>query len=83
MDPALDVPTRVRRLVAEESWAQLPAVKPESRLADDLAMDSLDIVALTLAVEKEFDLQIPDEDAQRLLTVQDVVAYVEGRLTAV
>jgi len=50
-------------------------------LRDDLGLDSMETIELLFRIEEAFDLQIPDEDLQRLVTVADVVKYVEGRLT--
>ena len=55
-------------------------LKPEHRLVDDLGADSLDIVELTMAIEDEFDLYIPDEDAEKWVTIGDVYEYIEDRV---
>ena len=54
-------------------------VKPEASFIDDLGADSLDIVELVMAMEEEFDIEIPDEDAEKLKTVQDVTKYLETK----
>ncbi len=54
-------------------------VKPESSFIDDLGADSLDIVELVMAMEEEFEIEIPDEDAEKLRTVQDVMKYLETK----
>lgn len=51
--------------------------KPESNFTDDLGMDSLDVVELTMGCEEEFNIEIPDEAALRILTVRDMIAYLE------
>jgi acyl carrier protein len=54
-------------------------VKPESSFIDDLGADSLDIVELVMAMEEEFEIEIPDEDAEKLRTVQDVMKYLQTK----
>lgn len=55
-------------------------ITPESNFADDLEADSLDIVEMLMLLEEKYDIQIPEETAEKLKTVQDVVQYVEARL---
>ncbi len=52
-------------------------VKPESKFVDDLGADSLDVVELVMALEEKFEIEIPDEEAEKIQTVGDVVAYIE------
>ena len=54
-------------------------VKSEASFIDDLGADSLDIVELVMAMEEEFDIEIPDEDAENLKTVNDVMGYLKGK----
>ena len=54
-------------------------VTPEASFLEDLGADSLDIVELVMALEEEYELEISDEDAEGIKTVQDVVSYIEGR----
>lgn len=53
-------------------------VKPEATFVEDLAADSLDIVELVMSIEEEFDLQIADEDAEHIVTVNDVITYIKN-----
>jgi acyl carrier protein len=53
-------------------------VKPESRFIEDLGADSLDIVELIMAMEEEFETEIPDEEAEKILTVSDTIEYVKA-----
>jgi acyl carrier protein len=55
-------------------------VKPDNAFIDDLGMDSLDIVDFVMLIEKEFDVEIPDEDAERISTVQDAIDYLVDHL---
>ena len=55
-------------------------IKPEASFIDDLGADSLDIVELVMAMEEEFDIEIPDDDAEKIQTIGDALAYVKTRL---
>ena len=55
-------------------------VTPEARFTDDLGADSLDTVELVMALEEEFKCEIPDEDAEKIQTVQDAVSYIDSKL---
>lgn len=68
---------RVREVLADQLGLEENEIKPESRLKDDLGADSLDMVELIMAMEEEFDVEIPDEEAQSIRTVEDAVNYVE------
>jgi len=68
---------RVREVVAEKLDVPVDDVKLASRFVEDLRADSLDQVELIMALEDEYDITIPDEDAQKLVTVQDAVTYID------
>ena len=70
---------KVRDIIAKQLDLDPESIKPESSLVDDLKADSLDVVEFIMDLEKEFDLEIPDEDLPKVATVQDVVAYIEAR----
>ena len=70
---------KVLKIIEEQLGVDAERVKPESSCIDDLGADSLDIVELVMAMEEEFDIEIPDEDAEKLRTVQDVTKYLEGK----
>lgn len=74
-----DIKSRVIRIVANQLGIDENNVKPESSFIDDLGADSLDTVELVMAIEEEFDIEIPDDSAEKIKTVQDVVSYVESR----
>ena len=64
----------------EQLKAKEDALKPEARFIEDLGADSLDTVELVMALEEEFGVEIPDEDAERILTVGKLVDYLEQKL---
>ncbi|PZT49083.1 acyl carrier protein [Helicobacter valdiviensis] len=67
----------VKAVVVEQLNVNEGEVKPESKFVDDLGADSLDVVELVMALEEKFEIEIPDEDAEKIATVGDVVAYIE------
>lgn len=68
---------RVQEVLADQLGLEENEIKPESKLKEDLGADSLDMVELIMAMEEEFDVEIPDEEAQNIRTVADAVNYVE------
>ena len=68
---------KVRDIVVEQLGSEADEVTLESTFIDDLGADSLDIVELIMAFEEEFNVEIPDEAAEKIKTVQDVVDYIE------
>ena len=75
-----DTLDRVINIVVEELAIDKEEVTAEASFIDDLGADSLDVVELIMAFEEEFDLEIPDEDAENIGTVQDAVDYIEDNL---
>lgn len=71
------IETRVIKVIAEQLSVDEEQVKPEAHFADDLSADSLDLVELVMSLEKEFDCEIPDEEAEKLVTVQAAIDYVK------
>jgi acyl carrier protein len=69
---------KVQEKVAEQLGVDVDEVSLESSFIDDLGADSLDIVELLMALEEEFDIEIPDEEAEKLSTVGDVVDYIKN-----
>ena len=69
---------KVKEVIIEQLAAEDDAVKLETSFIDDLGADSLDIVELIMALEEEFDLQIPDSEAEKIMTVGDVVEYIKN-----
>ena len=75
-----DVLERVKNIIVEELAVDPEEVTLEASFIDDLGADSLDVVELVMAFEEEFDIEIPDEDAEGIGTVQDTVDYIEENL---
>jgi acyl carrier protein len=70
---------RVKEIIAEQLGVSKEEVMPEASFIDDLGADSLDIVELVMAMEEEFDIEIPDEDAEKIQTIGDAITYVRER----
>ena len=71
-----NIEERVIKMVAEQLGVKEEDVKTSSSFVDDLGADSLDTVELNMALEEEFDAEIPDEDAEKIATVQDAISYI-------
>jgi len=71
---------KVREIIIEQLGVQESAVTMEASFIDDLGADSLDIVELIMALEEEFDIEIPDSDAEKVITVGDVVDYIANNV---
>jgi acyl carrier protein len=69
---------KIQNIISEQLGVDVEEVAMESSFIDDLGADSLDIVELIMALETEFDLEIPDEDAEKIATVGDVVEYIKA-----
>lgn len=72
---------KVRDLIVDTLDVKADAIKPDSSFIEDLAADSLDVVELVMALEKEFGIEIPDDDAEKIATVQDAVDYIQTHKT--
>ena len=73
------VQDRVKEIIVEQLGVNQEQVKPEAKFIEDLGADSLDTVELVMAFEEEFGAEIPDEDAEKLQSVGDVIKYIEER----
>jgi len=69
---------RVTKLVCEQLGVKEDEVSPEASFVEDLAADSLDTVELVMALEEEFETEIPDEEAEKITTVKEAVDYIEA-----
>ncbi len=75
----MSVLEKIRDIVSEQLDVDPKDIKPESAFVDDLGADSLDLTELIMAMEDEFELEIDDEEAQNLRTVDDAIKYIESR----
>ncbi len=75
-----NIEQRVMKIVAEQLGVSEAEVKTESSFVDDLGADSLDTVELVMALEEEFDCEIPDEEAEKITTVKQAVDYINAHL---
>lgn len=73
---------RVKKIVIDQLSVEPETVKPEASFANDLGADSLDTVELVMALEEEFDIEIPDEAAENIATVQAAVDYIQDKVAA-
>ncbi len=71
-----DIAARVKEIIANELGVESEKVTDEASFVDDLGADSLDTVELVMAFEEEFEIEIPDEDAERMQTVGDAIKYL-------
>jgi len=71
---------RVRSLIADQLGVGEEEIKAESRFIEDLGADSLDIVELIMAMEEEFETEIPDEEAEKIQTVGDTIDYIKAHM---
>ncbi|MCL4466595.1 MAG: acyl carrier protein [Chloroflexi bacterium] len=72
-----DVYERLRKIVAEQLGVDEEQIVPEASFVEDLNADSLDLVDLIMTLEEQFGMEIPDEDAEKIATVQDAMNYIE------
>ena len=75
-----EVQQKLKEIVMDRLNADEDQIKPEASFVEDLGADSLDIVELIMGIEEEFDIEIPDEDAEKLTTVGEAMAYVKTKL---
>ncbi|HPZ81394.1 MAG TPA: acyl carrier protein [Candidatus Atribacteria bacterium] len=76
----MDVFSKVKEIVVDQLGVDEDDVSLDASFIDDLGADSLDIVELIMAFEEEFDIEIPDDDAERITTVGEAVEYIESRV---
>jgi len=75
-----DHASKIKAIIVNELGVEHEKLTPEASFIEDLGADSLDIVELVMEFEKEFNLDIPDEDAEKLRTVGDAIAYLEAKV---
>ncbi len=77
-----DIAAEVKRIIKEQLDVDEAQIKPEATFVDDLGADSLGLVELVLSFEESFKIDIPDEDTEKILTVQDAIDYIEKHAKA-
>ncbi len=77
------VEEKVTQIIVDQLGVEASEVVPEASFVDDLGADSLDQVELIMAFEEDFDLEIPDDDAGKIVTVQDAIAYIQKNAKSV
>lgn len=74
----MNVEEKIKNIIVEQLGVSADEVIPEASFVDDLGADSLDLVELVMVLEEEFGKEIPDEDAEKIQTVQDAINYING-----
>lgn len=72
-----EIETKVKEIIVEQLGVNADQVTPEAKMIEDLGADSLDAVELVMAIEEEFGIEIPDDDAEKLVAVSDIIGHVE------
>ncbi|OIO40321.1 MAG: acyl carrier protein [Candidatus Omnitrophica bacterium CG1_02_49_10] len=73
---------KVKSIIAEQLGVKLEEVTDQAKFVDDLGADSLDTVELVMALEEEFGIEIPDEDAEKMTTVNEAIEYIESKTSS-
>jgi len=76
----MDISAQVKEIIVDQLGVNEEQVKTEASFIEDLGADSLDTVELVMAFEEKFDIEIPDEDAEKMRTVGEATSYLEGKL---
>jgi len=76
----MSIEKRVKEIIVEQLGVNESEVTPEAKFVDDLGADSLDLVELVMALEEEYNMEISDEDAEKILTVGDAIEYIQGHV---
>jgi acyl carrier protein len=75
----MSVEEKVKEIIVDQLGVDEKQVSPEASFMDDLGADSLDTVELVMALEEEFDIEIPDEEAEKIASVQNAIDYIKNR----
>jgi acyl carrier protein len=75
----MSIEQRVKEIIADQLGVEIEKITPEAKFVDDLGADSLDVVELIMAFEEEFGIEIPDEDAEKIASVGDVLNYIKSK----
>jgi acyl carrier protein len=79
---SLSLEDRIAEIIVEQLGVSREEISPDASFVEDLGADSLDIVELVMAMEEEFDVEIPDDEAARIERIRDAVAYLKQKLEA-
>jgi len=74
----MSIEDKVKKIIAEKLSVDIEEIVPEASFVDDLGADSLDLVELIMSMEEEFDIDISDDDAEKLVTFKDVIEYIKA-----
>jgi acyl carrier protein len=77
----MSIEQRVKEIIVEQLGVNEGEVKPEAKFVDDLGADSLDLVELVMALEEDYNMEISDEDAEKILTVGDAIEYIKAHVS--
>ncbi|MFN7064600.1 MAG: acyl carrier protein [Aquificaceae bacterium] len=78
----MELVQRIREIIADQLGVEVEKLNPDAKFVEDLGADSLDVVELIMAFEEEFGIEIPDEDAEKIRTVGDVIDYLKEKVRA-
>jgi acyl carrier protein len=76
----MDIYATLKEIIVDKLSVSEDQIKPESRFMEDLGADSLDVVELIMAIEEKFGIEVPDEDAEKIRTVQDAINYIKAKI---
>ncbi len=76
----MDLEQRIKEIIADQLGVEVDKLNPNAKFVEDLGADSLDVVELVMAFEEEFGIEIPDEDAEKIRTVGDVIDYLKEKV---
>jgi acyl carrier protein len=76
----MSIEKRVKEIIVEQLGVNESEVTPEAKFVDDLGADSLDLVELVMALEEEYNMEISDEDAEKILSVGDAIEYIQAHV---